>query len=328
MSSKAKLDRRTFVQQIATGAALLGSGALSHAAAAEDRTRLVILGSMAGPVVGGARYQTSHAVLVKDRIYVVDCGYGVTEQLVRAGLKLQAIRDIFVTHHHPDHNIEIGTLIYFAWYAGLDQPLGVYGPPPIRRIVEDHLAAQQPDVDVWLKDIGHKPMPPIRIHEVAAAGPVMQDDLIKVTCAVVNHPPVVPALAYRFDTPGRSIAFSGDTTPLEAVARLAKGADVLVHEAIYPQALARAPTTADARVDGDRRGSAIAGDPGKLMQHVLQSHSPVVEVGRIAAEAGVKTLVLSHIVPVNGSVTEEMWRAAAAQHFKGEIIVAHDLMVI
>jgi ribonuclease BN (tRNA processing enzyme) len=324
------IQRRRLIRGMAAGAAAaLTPPALSSAAPASPPTgtRLVILGSMAGPSVGGARYQTSHAVLVQGRTYVVDCGYGATEQLVRAGIKLASLRDIFVTHHHPDHNIELGTLIYFAWYAGMEAPLGVYGPPPIKAITDAYLKAEKPDVDVWLADIGHKPMGPIRVHEISAAGPVMQDDLIKVTCAIVNHPPVVPALAYRFDTPGRSIAFSGDTTPVEAVAQLAKGADVLVHEAIYPEAMGRG-STGDARVDSDRGGSAIAGDPDKLRRHVLQSHSPVVEVGRIAAEAGVKTLVLSHIVPVDATVTEEMWRAAAAQHFKGEIIVARDLMVI
>jgi ribonuclease BN (tRNA processing enzyme) len=284
---------------------------------------------MAGPSVGAARYQTSHVILVGERAYVIDCGYGATEQLVRAGVKLASIRDIFITHHHPDHNIELGTLIYFAWYAGLEAPLGLYGPPPLKAITAAYLKAVKPDVDVWLKDIGHKPMGPIEVHEVSQTGPVMQDDKIKVRCAVVNHPPVVPALAYRFDTPGRSIAFSGDTTPLEAVAQLAKDADVLVHEAIYPEKLGRSDASGgDTRVGTGRQGSAIAGDPDKLRRHVLQSHSPVVEVGRIAAEAGVKTLVLSHIVPVDGSVTEEMWRAAAAQHFKGQIIVAHDLMEI
>jgi ribonuclease BN (tRNA processing enzyme) len=327
MTLAARINRRRAIGAVASAGA---AGLFGRAAAepAKSGTRLVILGSQAGPSVGGARYQTSHAVLVGDAVYVVDCGYGATEQLVRAGIKLQAIRDIFVTHHHPDHNIELGTLIYFAWYAGLERPLGVYGPPPIGAITQAYLQAEKPDVDVWLEDIGHKPMAPVQTHELAQAGPVMSDGVIKVTCALVNHPPVVPALAYRFDTPGRSIVFSGDTTPMQSVVELARGADVLVHEAIYPEALARAPTTADARVDADRRGSAIAGDPGKLMQHVLQSHSPVVEVGRIAAEAGVKTLVLSHIVPVNAQVTEEMWRAKAAEHFKGEIIVAHDLMVI
>ena len=72
----------------------------------------------------------------------------------------------------------------------------------------------------------------IEVQEISNSGPVMQDNNVKVTSALVQHPPVTPAFAYRFDFPDRSIAFSGDTVALEAVAQMAKGADVLVHEAI------------------------------------------------------------------------------------------------
>ena len=308
------LTRRGFVSA-ALITALAGS-----AGAAEPGTRLVILGSMGGPTVGAPRYQTSHVLLHKGSAYVVDCGYGVTEQLARAGVKLADIRDIFITHHHPDHNIELGTLIYFAWFGGLETPLGLYGPPPLGRMARDYLAAQKPDVDIWIKDLGHKPMPAVVSHEIARAGPVMHDANVRVSAAVVEHPPVTPALAYRFDFPDRSIVFSGDTAPVEAVVRLAKGADILVHEAMYLPGL-------QGLTAGARAGSAIAADQGRLMEHLLKSHSPVEEVGRIAQEAGVKTLVLSHLVPIAG-ISDETWRTAAATHFKGEIIVARDLMVI
>ena len=175
MTSDIPVHRRRLIRAVAAGAltALTPTGlGMASAASPNAGTKLVILGSMAGPSVGAARYQTSHAVLVGDRTYVVDCGYGATEQLVRAGIKLASIRDIYVTHHHPDHNIELGTLIYFAWYAGLETPLGIYGPPPIRAITEAYLKAEKPDMDVWLKDIGHKPLGPIHVHEISAGGPV------------------------------------------------------------------------------------------------------------------------------------------------------------
>src|SRR5689334_5022349 len=125
-------------------AALPLIGAPLDARAAESGTKLIILGSMGGPSVGRPRYQTSHVILHGGKAHVVDCGYGATEQLVRAGVRLQDIRDIFITHHHPDHNIELGTLIFFAWYAGLDARLGLYGPPPLRRISADYLKAIRP----------------------------------------------------------------------------------------------------------------------------------------------------------------------------------------
>ena len=235
-------SRRTVLQGAAALLPALGSLAATVArAAAAPTTKLVILGTMGGPSVGRPRYMTSSVMLHAGKAHVCDCGYGATQQLVRAGVRLQDIRDVFITHHHPDHNIELGTLIYFAWYAGLESPLNLYGPPPLRQIAGDYLKALKPDVDVWLDDIGHKPMGPVISHEVSAGGPVMSSADMKVSAAVVNHPPVIPALGYRFDFPDRSIVFSGDTTPMQSPARLAKGADVLVHEAMYMPAMKAEP---------------------------------------------------------------------------------------
>ena len=300
--------------------------ALSEAvrASAAGTTKLVILGTSGGPSVGRPRYMTSSVMLHDGAAHVVDCGYGVTEQLVRAGVKLQDIKDIFITHHHPDHNIELGTLIYFAWYAGCPG-LDLYGPPPLRQITGDYLKALKPDVDIWLEDIGHAPMGPVKVHQVSAGGPVTASGEMKVTAALVNHPPVVPALGYRFDFPDRSIVFSGDTTPVQSLARLAKGADVLVHEAMYMPAM---KAELDAVANRNTGGSAIAGDRQKLWDHLMRSHSPAEDVGRIAAEAGMKTLVIYHQVPIVG-VTDEQWTQAVRQGgYKGEVIVAKDLMVI
>jgi len=331
MNKGSEFDRRIVLKGMA-GGALASFSALGIASAAtgatSSGTKLHILGTQAGPSVGGPRYQTSYAVTVGDAIYVVDAGYGATEQLVRAGLMLPNIRNIFITHHHPDHNVDLGSMIYFSWYAGLDRRLDVYGPPPLKSMTENFLAALKPDVDIWLDDIGHAPMSPVEAHELSAAGPVMQDDNVKVSCVLVNHPPVVPALAYRFDTPDRSIVFSGDTTPMESLAKLAKGADILVHEAIYADAMRRSLNPSDARSSGETTGSSIAGDSDKLLQHVLQSHTSPEAAGRIAQEAGVKKLVFAHIAPILPAVTEKMYVDKAATTFKGEIIVAHDLMVL
>ena len=144
------------------------------------------------------------------------------------------------------------------------------------------------DLAVREKDEGRPPLRPlIHPHEVRRGGLVMKDDLVTVTCAVVDHPLVPLALAYRFDCPDRSIVFSGDTRRSANLIALAKGADVLVHEALYLPGAPGAP------------GSA-------LRKHIVDSHTPVEEVGRIAAEAGVKTLVLSHFVPAeNPPVTDD-----------------------
>jgi ribonuclease BN (tRNA processing enzyme) len=126
---------------------------------------------------------------------------------------------------------------------------------------------------------------------------------------------VEPAFAYRFDTPDRSIVFSGDTTPCEGLVKLAQGADVLVHEVIHKPSLAKLL----ARVPNADR----------LVEHIVASHTTHIDVGKVAKEAGVKTLVLTHFVPVDDpSLTDEMWMEGAKAHFEGKVIAGKDLMEI
>jgi ribonuclease BN (tRNA processing enzyme) len=143
---------------------------------------------------------------------------------------------------------------------------------------------------------------------------VFDDGRVRVTAALNRHPPVTPSFAYRFDTPDRSIVFSGDTNVSENVIRLAQGADVLVHEVMYAPAIERL----------------LAGDPdaSRLREHLIASHSTPDDVGRVAAQANVKTLVLSHFVPGDAELPDDAWTAGARQHFKGRIIVGSDLMEI
>jgi ribonuclease BN (tRNA processing enzyme) len=262
---------------------------------------------------------TSHVILSNGAAYVVDCGLGVTNQLARTGTQFSALRSIFITHHHPDHNVEYGPLLLLGWMHGMRPDVRAFGPPPLKQMTEALLGAYKTTIDFWAQDFKMKPMGAIDVGEVSVAGPVMQDANVKVGAIVVEHPPVTPSLAYRFDFHDRSIAFSGDTAPLEAVARMASGADVLVHEAMYLPA-----------VEDYTRAHIAKGWPVKLedvMAHMKADHTPVEDVGRIAQDAGVRTLVLSHLVPADG-VPDETWRSAAAKYFKGEIVVGSDLLVV
>lgn len=282
-------------------------------------TKLVILGTGAGPVPGSARHMTSHVLLSNGAAYVLDCGLGVTRQFARTGIPWRALRAIFITHHHPDHNIEYGPMLVLGWIGGMQQTVRAYGPPPLTQMTGDYLRSAKTTIDFWAEDFHIPPLSMIETHELPQAGPVVQDDNVKVTSVLVQHPPVTPAYGYRFDFRDRSIAFSGDTVGLEAVAAMAKGADVLVHEAIDMPA-----------IEAYMRAQIAAGVPGNLdafMAHMRADHTPAEEVGRIAQEAGVKTLVLSHLAPGEG-VSEERWRSAAAQTFRGDIVVGRDLMVI
>ena len=137
---------------------------------------------------------------------------------------------------------------------------------------------------------------------------------VTVTATLVQHPPVFPALAYRFDTPHGSVVFSGDTTPCDNVVRLAQGADILVHEVVDIEAiLGRISLLSNFEV---------------VRAQFARAHTQVHEVAHVAARAGVSTLVLSHLVPGEGSHTPEEWEAlarAGAPEFTGEIVCGVDL---
>jgi ribonuclease BN (tRNA processing enzyme) len=315
----AAIDQSAAQTAAAKTAAQQAQAALKNA----KGTKLVLLGTSAGPVPmfpGRSRHMTSHVMLGNGAAYVLDCGLGVTNEYARTGLSFHALKSIFITHHHPDHNCEYGPLLLIGWVSGMPLDVRAYGPPPLKQMTADFIRAYKQTIDFWAEDFHIKPLVSLDVKEISAAGPVMQDDNVKVSAIIVEHPPVKPALGYRFDFKDRSIAFSGDTTPLEAVAKMAKGADVLVHEAMYVPAIEK---YLKARI---AKGFPVKFDA--FMAHMKADHSSVEDVGRIAQEAGVKTLVLSHLAPGIDTISDDTWRAPAAKYFKGEIIVGKDLMVV
>ena len=307
-----KFNRRRLVQTI-IGAASLGPSCVLGQTQS-PKTRLILLGTAGGPSPKKTRAAPSQVILSHNTAYVVDCGNGIARQLAMANVPLGTLRHLFLTHHHSDHNADYGTLLLLAWASGLQTPVDTWGPPPLARITKLFFEMSKSDRQVREVDEGRPPLPPlVHPHELTGSGLVMMDQNLQVQCALVNHPLVKPALAYRFDAPDRSIVISGDTTRSPNLIALARGADVLVHEVIYTPAV-------DQMVG--------SGSPN-LKKHLLESHTPLTEVGKIAAEAKVKTLVLSHFVPAETPpVPESEWLRGAAAHFGGRIIVARDLMEI
>jgi ribonuclease BN (tRNA processing enzyme) len=307
------VGRRTFVAGLAT---LAGAAWLPPVEGQGGKTRLILLGTGGGPRARKNSSAPAQVIVIRDRPYVVDCGSGVGRQLVFAGVPLPALRHVFITHHHSDHNADYGTLILQAWAAGLRNRVDAWGPPPLERITRLFFEMSAYDIETRIADEGRVPLVPlVQVHELTQGGLVMQDEFVKVTAALVDHPPVVPALAYRFDAHDRSIVISGDTAPSDNLVKLARGADVLVHEALYEPAIdrlvARVPNAAT------------------FKRHFRASHTAAADCGRIAAAAGVRTLVLSHFVPPDDpEVTDEMWMEAARAHFRGTVIVGKDLMEI
>jgi ribonuclease BN (tRNA processing enzyme) len=234
--------------------------------------------------------------------------------------------------------------------ADADRPLPLPRDPApgLRAFVDHQMASFAYNINVRVLDEGRPPLPDsIRVREINVAANAAQDggsgaaDLILdvtasasspayaapamepvevfrddergvvVSAVLVQHAPVFPAFGYRFDTPTGSVAFSGDTGECDNVVRLAKGADVLVHEVIDLPSLV----------------SRITHLPNfeSVRNHLAMSHSTPEQVGRIATAAGVRTLVLSHLVPGDLEITEEEWEAAVRPHFAGEIVCGVDL---
>ena len=276
---------------------------------------MILLGTKGGPTPSSQRAAPANAILVDGQPYVVDCGNGVALQLTKAGISLSQICNVFVTHHHSDHNADLGNLVLLAWASGLTTPVHIHGPPRLDQMIDDFVSMNAIDIEVRIREEGLPPFRPlINAHEFDSPKVVLENDQVRVSATLVKHYTIKPAFAYRFDTKDRSVVFSGDTVYDENLITFAKGADILVHEVMYLPALER--------LVGSVRGH-------KLMDHLLNSHTTTGQVGKIAAAAGVKTLVLSHFVPGGDpTITDAMWSAEARQDFSGDIIVGKDLMVI
>ncbi len=312
------VSRRSIVVGMATVAAgvALGGAGRTFAQTGTAATRLILLGTGGGPRPSKMRWSTSQVIVANGVPYVVDCGNGVAIRLAEAGIRLATVRHIFLTHHHSDHNADYGNLLLLAWASGLRTRVDTWGPPPIARMTRLFFELNAYDIDTRIADEGRVSLVPlVQVHEVSQAGLVMKDENVTVTAALVDHPPVVPALAYRFDTASRSIVISGDTNRSDSLVKLAQGADVLVHEALWVPAVDRLVATVP--------------NAATLKKHIIDSHTSVEDCGKVAAAAGVKTLVLSHLVPKDDpTITDQMWIEAARTHFKGSIVVARDLMEI
>lgn len=274
-----------------------------------------LLGSKGGPRLLVDRVGPSQLVRSGDGLLLVDAGEGVVHQLLRAGVDPAAVRDVFVTHLHCDHTVALGNVLMANWVSGGDQPITVHGPAPIGRMVHHLLAAHAYDIDIRVADERRVDLRDlVRVRELDGTEPSFAVGEVTVRTTAVAHPPVEPALAYRFDgADGGSVVISGDTAPCDALVELARGADVLVHEVIHPEYVVPQD---QARVNTEWTA---------LRRHLLTSHTSVHDVGALAQRAGVGTLVLSHLVPAD-RVPEAEWLGPVRTTFDGEVLLGRDLL--
>jgi ribonuclease BN (tRNA processing enzyme) len=288
---------------------------------------------------------------------------GISMHLHRRPPGGSTIQSMYITHLHSDHVIDYANFLMGFWPvdpidvygpapAGL--PIPTYPPgrsfspifpdnptPGLASMTEHLFRAFAYNVNARMADEERADVTDkVRTHEIgvarsgyvpdldlgvvasaaspATAAPDMDPVVIRsgdangvtVSAVLVQHAPVFPAIGYRFDTPSGSVAFSGDTGPCENVVRLARGADILVHEVIDVDFVARR----------------VAKMPNRdaIVAHLASSHTSPEDAARIAQRAGVKKLVLSHLVP-GDDIPGEEWEARARPYFDGEVICGVDL---
>jgi ribonuclease BN (tRNA processing enzyme) len=277
---------------------------------------IILLGTKGGPAVrqGGAQ-PTSSLLRLGGKEILIDCGIGVTRAAVEAGTSLLDLDAIFITHLHSDHVVELGPLIYTAWTTGLDRKLPVYGPPGLQDYWRSFLAAMEFDRAIRLDDEGRPDI--AGLVEINTIGEDWTGDLDSISVSVlrVDHPPVTDCFALRFDAAGGCVVFSADTRYFPPLGKFSEGADVLVHEAMLTAGVDKLVA---------RTSSAT-----RLREHLLASHTPAEDVGRIASAGMVGRLVLNHLVPADDlEFGDADWRAEVSKTWNGPLTVGRDGLVI
>lgn len=325
---------------VATAARLGLIAAFAPAARSQNRTLsasgtfLVLLGTQGGPNFNPLRNECANAIVVDGRIYLVDCGYGALGAIRESGLNFRDVGHIFLTHLHDDHTSDVPALLSHQWTGGRIDPTVVIGPYGTESLVEAALAFAEANTVIRLADEDRSVAPAdiFSGRDIAAttsATEIFADDLVTVSSVENTHfseaaRETFPyrAVSYRLDSRDRSITISGDTAYSENLIRLAEGSDVLVCETMELDAT---------RANFEQRvaAGAYADNPEGVWQHIVETHVTTEESGRMAAEAGVGTLVLSHLIP--GGLTDlpdEAYLEGVRRHFDGDVIVGRDLMVI
>ena len=240
---------------------------------------------------------------------LADCGRGVLMRLAAAGLFPPGLDALLLTHLHSDHVTDLGDVITSHWVMSVEPTtLHVYGPPGAAEVV-----------DATLRSLAHDQRYRIDHHDDLSEGPrvevteVQPGDTIGIAGATVrvgatDHRPVEPTVAYRIEHGGRTVVLGGDGVPCDSLTELCAGADAYVQTVI--------------------REDLVRLVPSARLQDILDYHSTVADAARTATAAGVGTLMLTHYVPPLQSGQEDAWRAIAAEHFAGPIVVGDDLTAV
>jgi ribonuclease Z len=272
--------------------------------------RVTLLGTGC-PQVHPHRFGPASLVGAAGSNFLVDCGSGVTQRLLAAGSSGARLDAVLLTHLHSDHVVDLYQLIVSSWHQGRDRPQRILGPAGTRAFAEATMAVWQSEREQRIAWERRPSTAALELDVVEFAEGVIWDAHgVRIFAFEVNHRPVAPAFGFLFETADCRVAFSGDTRVCDNLVAWAKDADLLVHECfIHQEMVAR------------RGGHSDAGLENVAAYHTLSS-----EVGKVAARAGARLLVLNHLVPV------EFDRAAllreVAADFAGPMVIGEDLLTI
>ena len=263
---------------------------------APDALRVALCGTSA-PLPHPRRAKSCTAVFAAGRFWVVDTGPSSWNRIALWQVDGRRIGAVFFTHFHSDHIAELGEFNLQTWAAGRSEPLRVFGPPGVERLVAGFAEAYALDTGYRIAHHGADFLPeatarmqavPVPIPGGSDSAVVLEQDGLRITAFAVDHRPIVPAYGYRFDYRGRSVVVSGDTAKTPALVAAARNADVLVHEAQANHLIAAV---------GDAAAAAGRDRVAKIMHDIPSYHTTPVEAAELANAANVRLLVLSHLNP-------------------------------
>ncbi len=264
-----------------------------------DGLHLALCGT-GSPFPDPTRAGPCSAVIAGERLFIVDTGEGSARNLGYMGIPASKIEAILLTHFHSDHIDGMGPFLLQRWGLGTFQtPTPVYGPTGVDEVVNGFRAAYVLDFGYRVAHHSPKIMPPggsggkgmpFALPPVGQGDEVvvLDDKGLKITAFRVNHAPIDPAVGYRFDYKGRSLAISGDTKVAASLVAAAKGVDILVHEALQPRLV---------KLLENEFTSHQMANMAQVMHDIVNYHTTPEEAAQQAAAAGAGQLVLNHIVP-------------------------------
>lgn len=282
-----------------------------------SKNKVVLLGTKGGPrMEKGLSWSTCSVIEIEGHPYIVDCGLGVTRQFVEAGYSLSQVDNIFITHHHSDHNLEFGPLVHTLWTSGTSDSVAVYGPEGTQNLLDGFLKSLEIDINVRIEDEKQRDLASIiKVSEISE-GLVMEDERVKVTALKVVHGLLENCFAFKFETKDKKVVFSGDTIYFPPLIEFSKDADLLVHEVMLERGI---------NVLAER----LKKVKPNLIDHLMISHTTAEDAAKLAKEANVKHMVFNHYVPhIPKEFPNSEFVDAAKRVWDGRITAGYDLCEI